>query len=205
VGRSDSSLVRAMLEIRIHGRGGQGAVVAAKVLAVAAAREGLFVQAFPEFGVERRGAPVCAYVRVARERIYEREQIRSPGYLLVLDRTLLEDVDTIRGLKTRGWIVINSQIPPETYREHLGDFRTASVDGNTIALSFTLGSPFAPIVNTTMLGAFARAVPFVPLDTILETVRDIVPSRKEANVEAALHAYNEVRLTADVEKLWARR
>jgi 2-oxoacid:acceptor oxidoreductase gamma subunit (pyruvate/2-ketoisovalerate family) len=191
-----------MLEIRIHGRGGQGAVVAAKILAVAAAREGLFVQAFPEFGVERRGAPVCAYVRVARTTIYEREQIRTPGCLLVLDRTLIETADVTKGLKSRGWIVVNSQSPPQAYRAQLGDFRTATVDGNSIALALKLGSQFAPIVNTTMLGAFARAVAFVRLETLLGAIRSSVPSRQEDNVQAAVTAYQEVSLAAAAEELW---
>jgi pyruvate ferredoxin oxidoreductase gamma subunit/2-oxoisovalerate ferredoxin oxidoreductase gamma subunit len=194
-----------MLEIRIHGRGGQGAVIAAKILAVAAARERLFVQAFPEFGVERRGAPVCAYVRVSQSRIYERGQIRSPGHLLILDRTLLECLDITWGLKRNGWIIMNSQQPPEAYKEEFANFRTATVDGNSIALSYRLGSKFAPFVNSTMLGAFARAVPFIRRETLLDTIRASVPAKKEENAQAALQAYHEVLLAAQVEEVWAHR
>jgi pyruvate ferredoxin oxidoreductase gamma subunit/2-oxoisovalerate ferredoxin oxidoreductase gamma subunit len=194
-----------MLEIRIHGRGGQGAVVAAKILAVAAARERLFVQAFPEFGVERRGAPVCAYVRVSRHRIFERGQIRTPDHLLILDRTLLEVDDVASGLKANGWIVMNSQLSPESYAQDFPGFRMATVDGNAIAISYKLGSKFAPFVNSTMLGAFARAVPFVGLEALLDTIRESVPSRKEENARAALQAYHELCLAAEIEEVWAKR
>ena len=194
-----------MLEIRIHGRGGQGAVIAAKILATAAAREDLFVQAFPEFGVERRGAPVCAYVRISRTRIFERGQIRNPGHVLILDRTLLEMLDVSQGVKSGGWIVINSQKPPQEYAEEFSAYRTATVDGNAIAISYRLGSKFAPFVNSTMLGALARAVPFVKLNTLLETIRESVPVKGDANAQAALRAYNEVLLTAEVEEVWATK
>ncbi len=194
-----------MLEIRLHGRGGQGTVVAAKILAVAAAREKLFVQAFPEFGVERRGAPVCAYVRVSRQPIYERGQIQSPGHLLILDRTLLESIDLASGLKPNGWIIMNSQLPPEAYKEEFAGFRTATVDGNTIALSYKLGTKYAPFVNSTMLGAFARAVPLVRLETLLDTIRQNVPLKKEENAQAALQAYHEAVLAAQVEEIWAQK
>ena len=193
-----------MLEIRIHGRGGQGAVVAAKILAVAAAREDRYVQAFPEFGVERRGAPVCAYVRVSRRKIYERGQISKPDHILVLDRTLLDAGDVAASCKPNGWIVINSQLAPTAYSDDFPEHRTASVDGNTIALSYRLGSKFAPFVNSTMLGAFARAVPFIQLETLLETIRETVPAKAEENAQAALQAYHETQLAARVEEVWAK-
>ncbi len=194
-----------MLEIRIHGRGGQGSVVAAKILAVAACREQLYVQAFPEFGVERRGAPVCAYLRISRTPVYERGQIRNPDHLLVLDPTLLELADLTKGLKPHGWLVMNTTRPPEDYADAFRSFRTATVDGNAIALRYKLGSKFAPFVNTTMLGAFARAVPVVKLETLLEVARQTVPVKVEENVQAAQEAYRSVTLAAEVEEVWARR
>ena len=192
-----------MIEIRFHGRGGQGTVVAAKILAYAAARENLFIQAFPEFGVERRGAPVCAYIRAAREHIYERGRIETPDHVMVLDPTLLDSSDIIEGLKPNGWLVLNSRVPPESYKKRFRDFRIATVDANSIALSHKLGSKFAPFVNSAMLGAFARAIPFVSLETIKETIHDLTPNKKEENVTAAEEAYNSLTRTAQAEEVWA--
>lgn len=181
-----------MLEIRIHGRGGQGAVIASKVLARAFFMEGFFVQSFPAFGVERRGAPVCAFTRVDRNEIYLRCQIYEPGHLIVLDPTLIEAVDLVAGLKEGGWIIINSEQDPESF-PFLSRFNIATVDANSIALSHHLGSQAAPIVNTAILGAFSRATGFVGLNSVVQAIREMVPSRPWANVAAAQEAYEKVR------------
>ncbi len=192
-----------MLEIRLNGRGGQGTMVAAKILAVAAARENRHVQAFPEFGVERRGASVCAYVRMAREVIYERGRIQRPGHLMVLDPVLLDRPDLTRNIVAGGWIVMNTRFPPDDYRARFDGFRLATVDANSVAIAHGLGSRFAPFVNSAMLGAFARAVPFVALDTLLAAIREHTPTKPDENVEAALQAYREVQLAAETEAVWA--
>ena len=155
-----------MLEIRLNGRGGQGTMVAAKILAVAAAREGLHVQAFPEFGVERRGASVCAYVRIARQPIYERGRILRPGHLMVLDPVLLDRPDLAQNVGACGWIVMNTRLAPEAWRARFDGFKAAAIDANALAIEHRLGSRFAPFVNSVMLGAFVRAVPFVACDTL---------------------------------------
>ena len=182
-----------MLEIRIHGRGGQGAVIASKVLAGAFFREGKWVQAFPAFGVERRGAPVTAFVRVDDEPILVRCQIYHPDQLMVLDPTLITAVDVTQGLKEGGLILISSDQPPEAFAQHLGAFRIATVDAAAIALRHGLGTREQPIVNTAILGAYARASGLVSLDAVLEEIAESVPLGAEANQAAAREAYELVR------------
>jgi len=182
-----------MLEIRIHGRGGQGAVIASKVLAHAFFTEGRYVQSFPAFGVERRGAPVCAFTRVDQEEIRLRCQIYEPDHLIILDPTLIEAVDLVAGLKEGGWIVINSDQAPDTF-PFPSCFNIATVDANSIALSHQLGSAAAPIVNTAILGAFSRATALVGLDSVIQAIREMVPSRPWANVAAAQEAYERVMM-----------
>jgi 2-oxoacid:acceptor oxidoreductase gamma subunit (pyruvate/2-ketoisovalerate family) len=182
-----------MIEIRIHGRGGQGAVIASKVLAVAVFREGKFVQSFPSFGVERRGAPVTAFTRIDDHPIRLRCQIHEPHHLIVLDPTLLQAVDVTVDLRPGGWIVINSSRPPSAFGLPAG-YRVATVDANAIAIRHRLGPSSAPIVNTAILGAFARTTGLVSLDALRAAVRETVPVKQEANVEATQEAYDEVRV-----------
>src|SRR5512136_622356 len=120
-----------MIVIRFHGRGGQGSVVASKVFAVAFFYENLYVQSFPAFGVERRGAPVMAFLRVDKQPIQLRVSIYEPDHIIVLDPTLIGAVDVTSGLKPNGWILINSHQPPEVFGDLKG-FRTATVDATSI-------------------------------------------------------------------------
>lgn len=182
-----------MIEIRIHGRGGQGVVVASKVLAVAVFREGQYVQSFPSFGVERRGAPVAAFTRIDVRPIRMHCQIYEPDHVIVLDPTLLQAVDVTVGLKLGGWIVINSTKPPEGYAL-TPRYRVATVNASGIATRHRLGPASAPIVNTAILGAFARATGLVSLQSLSAAVREAVPVKQDANVAATEEAYNEVRL-----------
>lgn len=177
-----------MVEIRIHGRGGQGAVIASKVMANAFFREGNYVQAFPAFGVERRGAPVVAFTRVDSSPIYLRCEIYEPDHIIVLDHALTESIDVTSGLKKGGWIVINSHRRPEdfTYASH---YRVAVVDANTIAWRYKLGSRATPIVNTAILGAFARSTGLVSLDAVVGAVVEAVPLNREGNRRATEEAF----------------
>ena len=118
-----------MIEIRIHGRGGQGSVTASEVLAIAAFKEGKFSQAFPSFGPERTGAPVEAYCRINNEFIKIRTKVYEPDYLLVLDDSLLNVVDITKGLNKKGIIIINSEQKPEL------NFKTYSIDATKIAVN----------------------------------------------------------------------
>jgi len=102
-----------MKEIRIHGRGGQGSVTAAELLAIAAFEDGMYSQAFPSFGVERRGAPVMAFVRLSDKKIRLRSQVYEPDYVIVQDATLIEAVDVAGGLKADGMIIVNTEHNPD--------------------------------------------------------------------------------------------
>lgn len=181
-----------MLEIRIHGRGGQGGVIASKVLAEALFREGWDVQAFPAFGVERRGAPVAAFVRADLRPIRLRCQVEKPGVLIILDPTLLDDPATLTGLAGEGWVVVNTEADPAALPIPLA-FRTATVDASGIALRHGLGSASAPIVNTAILGAFARATGSVSLPALRAAIAAAVPAKAAQNAAAAAEAFTRTR------------
>jgi 2-oxoacid:acceptor oxidoreductase gamma subunit (pyruvate/2-ketoisovalerate family) len=181
-----------MIEIRFHGRGGQGAVVASKVLAVAFFHEALFVQSFPAFGVERRGAPVMAFLRVDRQPIHLRVNIYEPDHIVVLDPTLIGAIDVTSGLKQNGWILINSHQAPEAFNDLKG-FQKATVDATSIAIRNGLGSRTSPIVNTAILGAFSKVTGLVGIDSIALAIREELSGKKDENAKAAREAYNEVK------------
>lgn len=183
-----------MIEIRFHGRGGQGAVIGGKILATAIFSEGSFVQAFPSFGVERRGAPVTAFVRVDKGRIHLRSQIYKPDHLIVLDPTLLNNPATFDGFKREGWILINSKRTPEELSKLpiLAGLRVATVDAGGIAVRNRLGSAMSPIVNTAILGAFVRISGICSLESLTAAIIKGVPIKAEANAKAAAEAAAEV-------------
>lgn len=187
--RSDKSVVR---ELRIHGRGGQGAVIASKVLASALFHEGRSVQSFPAFGVERRGAPVTAFLRFSQGPILLRCEITSPHDLIILDPTLIKAIDVTQGLKPGGSILINSDRAPETYANLSRDFRVSLVDASAIARKHGLGSKTQPIVNTAILGAFAADSGMVGLDAICDAIAEAIPGKADANVQAARDAAQAV-------------
>lgn len=188
-----------MTEVRFHGRGGQGAVVASEILATALFKEGKFVQAFPAFGVERRGAPVTAFLRFDSVPIRRRCQIYEPDHVVVLDPTLLLAVDVAAGLKPNGSILINSEAPPESFSA-LQKFLVATVPAGEIAVAHKLGTRTNPIVNTAILGAFARLTGFVSLETLLEAIAEKIPEhQRERNQAAARAAYERVRIAKTLE------
>ncbi|HJH30535.1 MAG TPA: pyruvate ferredoxin oxidoreductase subunit gamma [Methanosarcinaceae archaeon] len=175
-----------MKEIRIHGRGGQGSVTAAELLAVAAFADGKFSQAFPAFGVERRGAPVQAFTRISDSTIRLRSQIYEPDYVIVQDPTLLEVVDVASGAKDDGIIIINTEFAPETFKlETKATIMT--VDATRIALDI-IGRP---IVNTVLLGAFAGATGEIKPKSIQDAVKERFPGKVgEKNAEAIQKVYD---------------
>lgn len=178
-----------MIEIRLHGRGGQGAVIASKILAVAMFGEGKQVQAFPKFGVERRGAPVEAFLRLDNNKILIRSDIENPDHIIILDHTLIDVIDITAGLAGNGWILINTDLKPENFKD-LKSFRVACVDASRIATDLRLGSRSAPIVNTAICGSFAKCSGLVKLDSICTAIREEVPIKADENVEAAKIAFN---------------
>jgi 2-oxoacid:acceptor oxidoreductase gamma subunit (pyruvate/2-ketoisovalerate family) len=183
-----------MIELRVHGRGGQGAVVASKILAEAAFLRGRYVQSYPDYGVERRGAPVVAFARIAEpgEQHFVRQDIRQPDHIAVLDATLLANPAVLSGLKEGGWVVVNSPADPSSLPIPKG-FRVAAVDASEIAVRHGLGSASQPVVNTAILGAFARATGLVALDALLEAIAEEVPVEVDENRRAAAEAYYQVR------------
>jgi pyruvate ferredoxin oxidoreductase gamma subunit len=181
-----------MKEIRIHGRGGQGSVTAAELLAVAAFEDGQFSQAFPAFGVERRGAPVQAFTRISDAPIRLRSQIYEPDYVIVQDPTLLEVVDVAGGTRDNGIIIINSDFEPEQF-----DLRTKARVMTVNATKVALDIIGRPIVNTVLLGAFAGATGEIRPESIVSAVKDRFPGKVgEKNAEALLEAYNQIRRNA---------
>ncbi len=180
-----------MKEIRIHGRGGQGSVTAAELLAVAAFEDGKYSQAFPFFGVERRGAPVTAFTRLSDKKIRLRSQIYEPDYVIVQDATLVSAVDVTAGLKRDGIVIVNSEKSAEDVGLNAGiDVRT--IDATGIALEI-IGRP---IVNTTLLGAFAGATGEISIESIKQSVLARFPGKiGEVNVQAAEKAYQLMAAT----------
>ena len=182
-----------MIEIRFHGRGGQGAVTAANILAEAAFREGNDVQAFPYFGVERRGAPVTAFTKIDKKPIRVKSQIYEPDYVVVLAAQLVESINVAEGLKPNGVVIINSSKPPKHFKQFIQG-KIATVDATEIAINNRLGTRNAPIVNTAILGALARVSGIINIDSIVTSVRDKSPAKKEENAQAAREAYDKTIL-----------
>lgn len=176
-----------MYEVRFHGRGGQGAVTAANILAVAAFKEGNDVQAFPIFGVERRGAPVAAFMRMDKEDIDIKTQIYEPDAIVVLDPTLLEVVDVGQGLKKEGIVILNTTKPASAF--NFGDAKVFTVDATKIAVDNRLGTSTNPIVNTAILGAYSKAVGNVSMSSINEAIAENAPIKPQENQKAAQEAF----------------
>lgn len=175
-----------MKEIRFHGRGGQGAVTAADILATATFYDGKYCQAFPFFGVERRGAPVMAFARIDDKFIRQRSQIYEPDYIVVQDATILDTIDVLHGLKPEGNAIINT----EKKKEELNlktDADIYTVNATKIALD-VLG---VPIVNTAMLGTFAAVTAEVTLDSLKKAINKRFPEKLAAkNIRAVETAYD---------------
>ena len=190
-----------MIEIRMHGRGGQGGVIAAKILASAIFKEGRFAQSFPSFGVERRGAPVLAFTRIDDKPVRLRTAIYEPDHIIVLDATLIKSTNVFSGLKSGGTILINtsSQIGLFNFPE---EYYAATVDASGIAVKHNLGTKSIPIVNTSILGAFAKFTGVVGIDAVVEAIREGVPIMQEENAAAAMEAYESVE-TQVVQKVSA--
>lgn len=182
-----------MLSIRFHGRGGQGTVVASKVLAVALFREGWQVQAFPSFGAERSGAPVAAFLRADHVPVTDHYQVYTPDHVVVLDAALLRHIDVCAGLRPGGWVLVNARVRPEQLGLPSG-FGLATCDATVIALRHGLGARTSPIVNTAILGAFSAVTRLVSLGSILAAIEEVAPPKLEANQAAAREAADAVVL-----------
>ncbi len=177
-----------MRELRIHGRGGQGSVTAAELIATAAFTAGVYSQAFPAFGVERRGAPVQAFVRFSDEKIRLRSQIYEPDYIIVQDSTLIHDVNVFAGMSAGGIAIINTE---KDLKYNLPEgVKLITIDATKIAME-EIGRP---ITNTTLMGAFAAASGEITLDALEGAIRSRFDGKlADTNVSAAKRAYNMIK------------
>jgi pyruvate ferredoxin oxidoreductase gamma subunit len=177
-----------MIEVRIHGRGGQGAVTSAEMVALAAISEGKYAQAFPSFGPERRGAPVLAFIRVSSEPIKLRCDIREPDVVVVLDPALIPVANVTSGLKKGGIIVVNTGKPIAQVKQEFSlTHRTAVVDATKIARE-VLG---LPITNTTMIGALVKATGVVIIESLTEPLNHRFGRLAAKNIQVCQRAYEE--------------
>lgn len=170
-----------MFEVRIHSRGGQGGVTAARLLALAAIRDGKYATACPFYGAERRGAPVVSYVRIDDRPIRVYSQIRHPDLVLVLDPSVMDVVDVLSGMKPGGRVLMNAGEPRE-----MKGFPTFAVDLTGIALRENLVVAGSPILNTPVLGALAK-MGIITMESAEMAIQEMFSDRR--NVAAAEAAY----------------
>ncbi len=190
----------AMLEIRWHGRGGQGAKTAALLFADAAVETGKYIQAFPEYGPERMGAPVFAFNRLSDEPILQHCGIKNPNIVVVLDPTLMETIDVTEGISAEGIILVNTQKTAKEIREQLkiksDKIKVYVVDASKIAKDILKRD----IPNTPMLGALIKVSKLLEFEPMLESVKKRLehkfpnrPDVVEGNIKAIIRAYEEVK------------
>lgn len=179
-----------MQQIRIHGRGGQGVVTAAELIAIAAFCDGKISQAFPSFGVERTGAPIESFARIDDKFIKTREQVQNPDVLIIQDSTLLNVIDVTKGCSQKTIAIINSSKPKKDLKINLPQDKIFVLDATAIALE-NIGKN---IVNTTILGAFARATKLVSLEGLKKAIKEKFGEKStdiiDKNIKAIEAAYN---------------
>lgn len=184
-----------MFEIRIHGRGGQGVVTAAEILAVAAFLEGEYAQAFPSFGSERTGAPVVSFCRLDDRPIRSREPVMSPDALIIQDATLLHQADLFSGLKDKGYVLLNSGMTLE--QMGLGELvkQHPHVHWRTVpATELAMRYVKRPLPNAALLGGLAALSGRLKMDSVAAAIAQKFPQRvAEANIAAARAAFDSVR------------
>lgn len=193
-----------MQEIRFHGRGGQGAVIASKILAQALFFEDRYAQAFPTFGAERRGAPVAAFVRTDDTFINIRSRVVTPDFVVVMAARLIESVPVTDGIKTGGILLINSDLPATEFKFADHDqnhpelsYQVVTVNLNRIALEFGLGTKMMPLINAPVLGALAKISRLVKPESLVRALPDFIPARLKDNEKALYAAYEKVDISYD--------
>ncbi len=185
-----------MFEFRLHGRGGQGIVVAASIFVEAVFHDGYYARAFSLFGAERRGAPVTAFIRVSRDRLMPRSRIYQPDYVVVYDSSLAVETSTA-GLKDGGILLINAGESKggNLFLSTVGDspYRIYAVDATEIAWKHKLAIGSFPMVNTVMLGAMASLSGFASLESLIKSIKKRVTARIDANISAVSEGYESVK------------
>ena len=181
---------RRLYEIRWYGRGGQGAITAAKIVAQAAHIKGYRgVTAAPSFGAERRGAPVSASTRISSEAVMVISQVENPNTVVVLDHTLLKYPEVTSGLGREGWLIVNSRLNPKELNVKT-DFNTATADATGVCQKLGLIVAGLPVVNTAMLGAFVHAIKIVDIASIEKVIRERFPDNAiDINLAAIVETY----------------
>lgn len=174
-----------MFEIRIHSRGGQGGVTAARLLALSAIHDGNYATACPFYGAERRGAPIVSFVRIDDKPIKVYSQIKKPDMVVVLDASVMDVIDVLQGLKKGGHVFINS-----AQNKEFEGFIVNNVDLTGIALKENLVVAGSPILDTPVLGALAK-MGIISIDSAKKSIREMFTD--ERNVKAAEAAYREMR------------
>ncbi|MFW9793114.1 MAG: 2-oxoacid:acceptor oxidoreductase family protein [Candidatus Thorarchaeota archaeon] len=166
---------KGITEFRWHGRGGQGVVTSNQMLGKAALAEGNYIQAFPEFGPERTGAPVRAFLRISKEPIQVYAQVYNPDVVVCIDPTLLDVVNPAEGLKEDGTLVVNSEQDPQAIRDKFGftGGTVVTVDASTIAME-VMGRPF---YNMPTMAAAVKATGVVAVETVIEEVLERYPGK----------------------------
>lgn len=184
-----------MLQIRIHGRGGQGVVTAAEMLSIAAFEQGRHAQAFPSFGSERTGAPVVAFARIDDREIRLREPVLAPDVVIIQDPTLLHQVDVFQGLGPDGYVLINTrqsidELGIGEIAQKFRHDRLLTVPATEIAMKH-FGRP---LPNAVLLGGFAALTGLVTLEAVAHAIRHTFPANvADPNIAAATEAYEVVR------------
>jgi len=191
--------MKDLIEIRWHGRGGQGAKTAALLLADAALASGKYIQAFPEYGPERMGAPVASFNRLSSKPILLHSGVTNPDVVIVLDPTLIDTVDVTEGMPENGVIIINTDKPPAEVKKGLnvaGGIKVFTVDASTISKE-TIGRE---IPNTPMLGALIKATGILDFKEMMEDTKKKLEKKFKSkpeivggNIKAIERAYNEVK------------
>ncbi len=178
-----------MKEIRFHGRGGQGAVIASWILSYGFFSEGKHAQAFPTFGAERRGAPVEAFVRVDESFLNLRCRVVNPHYVIVMGEKLVHSIDVSAGIMGGGLMLINSGKDPRAFDLPDRDFEIKTMDVNTVAVRNGLGTRTSPFVNTPMLGAFVGFSGIVRPESVIQGIRKFILTNTEKNIDGFKEAY----------------
>lgn len=180
-----------MTEVRFHGRGGQGIVVGCSIVGMVYFYEDYAVQFFPEFGVERRGSPVQAFLRVSDTKIREHFSIKEPDCVVLFDRSIMDSVNVTSGLKEGGMILINSKKSPDEFG--FGKkFKVATIDADAISQKYKLGNAASPIINAAMAGAYAKMVGNLNIKSLTKAISESVPVKIEENIMSAATAYEKV-------------
>lgn len=186
-----------MIEVRWHGRGGQGAKTASQFLGEAALDTGKYIQSFPEYGPERAGAPMKVFNRISEQPIHIHSSVTNPEIVVVIDPTLIGTIDIIEGMSDDGVLLVNTDKSPEDIRKATGftKGRVGTVDATKIALE-TLK---LPMPNMPMLGALLKINALVTIDQLSERVKakflkKIGEEKTNANLEGIKRAYNEVKI-----------